>query len=228
MLGYYHLILGILGSAIVGCLIALLQESKPPKAVAVLTFLASALIFSGIFGFYLGLEEAERNHSILNSPMSESSSSPAPRMSPAPATPANTPTNIKASPRAVYNEDQAKSDVSDSIDSWKSLAEEHNFNSYMDSYADQVDYYLTENASRDFVRRDRLKAFQRYNSMRIDITNMRVSFDGREKATAIFDKDWEFSGPQKYWRGKVNQQLQLEKINGQWRITGEKDLKVYY
>jgi hypothetical protein len=49
-----------------------------------------------------------------------------------------------------------------------------------------------------------------------------------ERATAVFDKEWNFSGAEKTSAGKVKQQLQLKKVNGQWLISGERDLKVYY
>ena len=58
---------------------------------------------------------------------------------------------------------------------------------------------------------------------------MRVSPDASgESATAVFDKEWVFEGAGKYNAGKVQTQLQLRKFGGDWRITGERDLKVYY
>ncbi len=58
---------------------------------------------------------------------------------------------------------------------------------------------------------------------------MKVTPDASgEKATAVFDKEWNFEGAEKYSAGKVQQQLTLGKIGGRWLITGEKDLKTYY
>ena len=99
----------------------------------------------------------------------------------------------------------------------------------MNSYAERVDYYRKRGASIGFVRNDKQKAFSTYNNIEIDISNMSVSPDASgETATVVFDKQWRFEGVEKTSEGKVQQQLQLRKTGGAWKITGERDLKVYY
>ena len=79
-------------------------------------------------------------------------------------------------------------------------------------------------ASVGFVRNDKQKAFSTYNDIEIDISNMRVSPDASgEKATVVFDKQWRFEGDEKISEGKVQQQLQLRKIGGAWKITAKID-----
>ena len=132
-------------------------------------------------------------------------------------------------PTSDFNPEQAKKDVSSKIYSWKSAAESRNLNAYMGNYADTVDYYNKRGASSGFVRNDKQRAFNAFDNMKINLSNMRVSPDSSgESATAVFDKEWVFEGAGKYNAGKVQTQLQLRKIGGQWLITGEKDLKVYY
>jgi hypothetical protein len=63
----------------------------------------------------------------------------------------------------------------------------------------------------------------------MNISNLTVTPDASgERATAVFDKEWLFDGDQKSSSGKVRSELQMRKIKGEWRITSERDLKVYY
>lgn len=128
-----------------------------------------------------------------------------------------------------YDPEEIKDEVSGKIDSWKSLTESRNLNALMSNYADTVDYYNKPGASASFVRNDKQRAFDGYDYIKMDLSNMRVSPDtSGENATAVFDKEWVFEGDGKYSAGKVQTQLRLRKIAGEWRITGERDLKVYY
>jgi hypothetical protein len=99
----------------------------------------------------------------------------------------------------------------------------------MTHYADRLDYYNKRGASVGTVRADKQKAFSTYDTIKINLSNMRVTPDATgENATAVFDKDWYFENAAKVSEGKVQSQLKLKKIGGAWKITGEKDLKVYY
>jgi hypothetical protein len=98
----------------------------------------------------------------------------------------------------------------------------------MSHYAATVDYYNKRGASVGSVRADKQRAFTTYDSIRITLSNMTVTPDASgDGATAVFDKEWVFEGV-KYSAGKVQTQLKLKKVNGQWLISGERDLKVYY
>lgn len=143
-----------------------------------------------------------------------------------------TPTEEKTpspTPKPDINPEQIKKEVSDTVYSWKSLAESRNLPAYMSKYADTIDYYNKKGASISTVRADKQKAFTIYDIIEIDLSNFRVTTDDSgEKATAVFDKEWYFEGNNKSSEGKVQTQLQLRKIGGTWKITGERDLKVYY
>ena len=144
-------------------------------------------------------------------------------------TPTPSPTPI---PKPTINPEQAKNitgDVKDVIDDWKDASENLDITTHLSHYADTVDYYNAGKVNIAKVRADREKAFSQYDSISLDIDNLRVIPDpSGDKATAIFDKSWKFEGTDKYSAGKVQQQLTLSKINGKWLISGEKDLKVYY
>ena len=151
------------------------------------------------------------------------------------ATPSRTPgttlssnTDIPPSLPSPADDSVARSQVSDRIYNWKSMLESRNFNAYMGNYADTVDYYRKRNLGIGAVRADKARAFSLYSSMRQNISNMSVSVDPTgETATAVFDKEWTFTGRDTS-SGKVRSQLGFRKTNGQWLITAERDLKVYY
>jgi hypothetical protein len=123
-----------------------------------------------------------------------------------------------------------KTEVADKVMSWKSSLESGDINNFISNYADRLDYYFTSrNVSLGAVRSDKQRAFSRFYDFRVKISNLRVTPDeSGERATAVFDKEWEFEGADNRNAGKVQSQLQLTKIGGRWMITGERDLKVYY
>ena len=137
-----------------------------------------------------------------------------------------------ASPKPTLKPDETKNitaDVEKVIDDWKDASENLDINRHLGNYADTVDYYKAGKVSRARVRADKQTAFDQYDSINFNISNVKITPDASgEKATAIFDKEWTFEGEEKYSSGKVQQLLTLNKINGRWLITGEKDLKVYY
>lgn len=135
---------------------------------------------------------------------------------------------IPPTPSPQVDKQQASREVSQQINSWKSLAESGDLNSYIRKYAGTVDYYRKRGASVDFIRSDKQRAFNMFSSMSVTISNMNVSVDDSgEGATAVFDKEWVFDGARRS-TGKVRQQMQFRKFNGQWLITAERDVKVYY
>ncbi len=224
-------------------------ESEPKKSNTVMAVLLTALGMFLLFGvagigawlyFKDGKTEVVQNKDFTspnsNGQMFDSNKnskvSPSPSASPKNSslipTPLATMTPV-VMPTPDENPEQAKKDVSSKIYSWKSAAESRNLNAYMSNYADTIDYYNKRSASAGFVRNDKQRAFTAYDNIKINLSNMRVSpDDSGENATAIFDKEWVFESAGKYNAGKVQTQLRLKKFGDEWRITGERDLKVYY
>jgi len=136
------------------------------------------------------------------------------------------------SPKPTLDPEEAKvvaDDVEDAVDTWKSSSENLDLDGNLDQYADSVDYYTAGRINLARVRADKQRAFDQYDSINFNISNMKVTPDASgEKAIAVFDKEWRFEGENKYSSGKVQQQLTLGKIDGRWLITGERDLKTYY
>lgn len=135
-------------------------------------------------------------------------------------------------PTPAFDAERIQSEVSDSVTNWTSAHESGDISGLMGNYGDRLDYYYnSRNVGVGAVRGDKRRAFELYDDIRMKISNLRVTPDeGGERATAVFDKEWEFegSGGDRRSAGKVQSQLQLTKIGNRWRITGERDLRTYY
>ena len=139
---------------------------------------------------------------------------------------ANTSNSAKPTPVSA-DDPQIQNEVSQCVQDWKSKLESRDFNGYMSHYAPTVDYYTKRGVSSSTIRADKARAFSLYNSMRVNVSNLSVTNASGDIATATFDKEWVFDGS-KSSAGKTQSQLELKKVNGQWLITAERDLKLYY
>lgn len=211
------------------------QTRKSNTGLAVLLTALGMLIIFGIVGagawIYLSGRNGEtpQNNSLTSVGTSNNAapeSKPNTRSSPSP-TPSGW-SNTSPSPAEPVNAEEVKKEVAKTIYTWKSTAESHDLDSYMGNYADTVDYYLKKGASRAFVRSDKQRAFDVFDSISIEITNVTVTpGPAGQEASAVYDKEWEFEG-RKRSVGKVRQEMRFKKVNGEWLITAERDLKVYY
>jgi hypothetical protein len=87
---------------------------------------------------------------------------------------------------------------------------------------------LKRGVNRAFVQADRAQALSKYSDLSFKFSNMDIKVEpGGRRAVATFDKEWDFKG-EATSSGSVREMVWLEKIGGRWRITGERDLKVYY
>jgi ketosteroid isomerase-like protein len=215
------------------------EARKSNMALTVLATVLGMLVLFGIAGAWFLLKSRKNevavvnvNTALVNRQMNsnaaniQTSNANADKLTPSPtatATPIPKPTLDPEEAKAITN------DVKDTVDEWKNASENLDLDGNMNRYADSVDYYSAGRVTRARVRADKQRAFARYDSIKFTISNMKVTPDAAgEKATAVFDKEWNFEGEDQYSSGKVQQQLTLGKIGGRWLITGEKDLKTYY
>jgi eukaryotic-like serine/threonine-protein kinase len=119
----------------------------------------------------------------------------------------------------------AQKEVMAALNGWTEAIRAHDLDAYMSHYADTLTaYYRRSNVSSNDVRADKAKAFDRFYSMDVQLSNVQIEPDETgARATATFDKKWNFNG-EKPFSGTVRQTLWLEKIGGRFRITAEKDL----
>lgn len=119
--------------------------------------------------------------------------------------------------------------VTSTLNGWVASIRARDINAQMSYYADTLDtYYNSKNVSVSRVRADRERAYAIFYTLDVQLSNIKITPGPTgEQATATFDKTWTFTG-EKYSSGSVQQRMWLAKIGGRWRITGEKELQVYY
>jgi hypothetical protein len=215
------------------------QNTRPPKTqntalVVGLTVVATLILLAlGGVGVWLFLRDdkpagpvepqANQNQNSVpnanvnpkSSPLTKASASPAATASPTPQ-----PVDVAA----------VREQVTSVLNGWTSASRARDLDKHMSFYADTLDtYYSAANVSSSRVRSDRSRAYTQYNTLDVELSDIKIVPDSSgERATATFDKTWTFEGDEKYSSGSVHQKVWLTKIGGRWRITGEKDLKVYY
>lgn len=213
---------------------------KSNTALAVgLTAFVMLLLFGGGLGAWLLLRnrgdvpvnsKVDNPANVSNAAKISPSPTASPKASPTPTGSANANQTTTPPPPPAVNPEQVKSEVSDRVFAWKSALESGSLDSFMSNYADRLDYYYnSRNVAGSAVRGDKQRAFALYDDFKVKISNLRVTPEaGGERATAVFDKEWEFEGADHYSAGKVQSQLQLTKSGGKWYVSGERDLKLYY
>lgn len=200
------------------------------------TALATVLIFGAAAvgaWLYFSKDETARNANVKSSFPENANKTSNFNSTASPSSGASeTPSEEKAAtpaPTPQVDPEKIKAEVSGVVNDWKSLAESRNLSAYMNKYAGTVDYYNKKGATAAAVRADKQRAFSIYDTIEINLSNMRVNPDASgDGATAVFDKEWYFESDTKTSEGKVRTELRLKKIGGEWKITGERDLKVYY
>ena len=140
--------------------------------------------------------------------------------------------SVSPSPKATLRAEQIseiEDRVSEVIEDWREALDEIDLDKHLKNYAETVDFYNAGRVPLSRVRAEKQPAFDTYDSIDVGISNPKIKVDeSGERATVVFDKEWVFTGEERYSSGKVQQQLQFARVSGKWRITGEKDLKVYY
>jgi hypothetical protein len=122
-----------------------------------------------------------------------------------------------------------KKEVTDFLISWARTNSEKNADAHIAHYANTLEIYYGESGrDRGHVLADRLRAYQRYNTIQMDVDNIKVTPESTESATIIFDKSWTMRNDKKTSTGSVQQEIHVSRVGGKWLIDSEKDLKVYF
>ncbi len=117
--------------------------------------------------------------------------------------------------------------VLDTLNGWVEAMRRHDLDAYMSYYAGTLDtYYKRSNVSRDAVRADKARAFSRFATLDLQVSNVNVRADetgGRVVVT--YDKAYDFTEADGHrFSGTARSGLWLEKSGDRWLITSEKDL----
>lgn len=233
-------------------------ETQPPGAasepgrkntasVVVLTVAATILVLGlGGLGTWLLLRDKDggetgRSGNISNSgtpagnttPGGNISNNQLPGTSPTPqqtATPFTTPSATpQPTPTPGADTATARQEVMSALTRWTETMRSADVDAHMTNYASMLHtYYRQTNYSASGVRANVARAFSKYDTFDVKLTNMTIEVDpSGQRAIATFDKTFTFSGETTYSGSGLNR-FWLEKIGGRWLITGEKDLKTYY
>ncbi|HEX8891335.1 MAG TPA: hypothetical protein VF779_19460 [Pyrinomonadaceae bacterium] len=132
------------------------------------------------------------------------------------------------SPTPTTDTATARKEIMQALNGW-AVTMNGSLDTHMGYYASTLHtYYLQTNVSAARVRAYIAPAFDKYGTRDVKLTNMQIEVDpSGTSATATFDKTFTFTGNTVYSGSGLNR-FWLEKINGRWLITGEKDLKTYY
>jgi ketosteroid isomerase-like protein len=113
------------------------------------------------------------------------------------------------------------------VDRWAAAFRARDLNDHMSFYAPTVDrFFLKRNVSADQVRQTKEQALSAAGNIeQYKIENVQTKMESPTRATVTFDKTYSFTGSTS---GKVLGVLYLRKTNDEWRIVGERDLRVYW
>lgn len=211
-------------------------HDRPPRrsrtGLIVFVSALSTLLVIGLIGAGAwilsrgGRAETARENVNVNSGIPRKSD-PTPSATPtASPTPESSAPNSAAANRTPISAETSR-EVTREVAGWEEATESLDADNLTARYADKVDYYRTAGANRDFIRRDKERAFSSFDSVNFEISNMKIT-PGKtgDIAIAEFDKAWEFDGEQRSV-GKVRSRLTFKKQDGRWLITSEQDIKIY-
>lgn len=137
-------------------------------------------------------------------------------------TPSPTPASTPAA-----NASAEEREVRAALNGWLTSFRARDIDRYMAHYADVLDaYYLSRNTSIERVRADKLRAFGKYTTIEVSLSDIRIQVDSSgQRAVAVFNKSYRFTGEgvSPFTGGGLNK-FTWKKIGGQWLITGEEDL----
>jgi ketosteroid isomerase-like protein len=225
-------------------------DSAPPRrsmatVVGLTVFATIVLLALGGLGAWLllrdknGGDTAQRNDGSLNvntprSPYNENNSPPNGNARPPSNTnvvklPSPTPTATPASTpmTPATNLSTEETQVRAALSGWLSSFRARDIDEYMAHYADVLDaYYLSRNTGVQRVRADKERAFTKYSTIDVSLSNIRVQVEpSGQRAVATFTKTYRLSGPGvNTFEGSGLNRFTFTKIGGRWLITGEEDI----
>jgi hypothetical protein len=130
---------------------------------------------------------------------------------------------------SVEQEAQVTKEITDFLESWRATNERKDADAHLTHYASTLEIYYGESGKdKNHVLADRLRAYQRYDSISLQIDKLKITPESADSATAVFDKSWTMKNAQKTSTGSVQQEMHLSQTGGKWLIDSERDLKVYF
>jgi hypothetical protein len=116
-----------------------------------------------------------------------------------------------------------RAQIEELLKRWTSSLQARDLETQMSCYAPRLDtYFRSHNVSREEVRQDKQRFLQRYPEIRqLSLSNVQINTrSGNPEVTAL--KSWDFGG-RKDWVGQVITHLTLEREDGRWVISSERE-----
>jgi hypothetical protein len=89
-------------------------------------------------------------------------------------------------------------------------------------------FYNRRNVTRMGVREDRSRALSTYPEIRkYTISDVQLESLTATRAVVTFDKEWDTAGRGRS-AGAEKGRLTLERLNGDWKIVAEQEVRVYW
>lgn len=152
-------------------------------------------------------------------PNANATVSPSPKVT---AKPVATPTPSPPPPNPATEEGAVRT----ALNSWLASFRARDINAYMARYASVLEaYYLGRNVGVARVRGDKERAFAKYTTIEVWLSNVQVQVDtSGQRAVVTFNKSWRFTAPGiNPYTGSGGNRFTFKKIGGQWLIVGEQD-----
>ena len=132
-------------------------------------------------------------------------------------------------PISPQQDAQVKKELTDFMLNWAKTNSDKNSDAHLAHYANTLEVYYGESGKdKNHVLADRLRAYQRYDTIQMQVDNLKITPESAGSASIIFDKSWTMRNDKKTSTGSVQQEVHVTKTNGKWLIDAEKDLKVYF
>lgn len=156
-------------------------------------------------------------------PLANANARPSPSASPgSSSTNAST---LASTPATNASPEEAQ--VRAALNGWLSSFRARDIDRYMAYYANVLEaYYLSRNTSIERVRADKERAFAKYSTIEVWLTDVRIQVDpSGGRAVATFNKSYRLTGPglNPYTGSGLNRFTWVQR-GGAWLITGEEDL----
>jgi ketosteroid isomerase-like protein len=123
---------------------------------------------------------------------------------------------------------QAPASLSGALDEWVAATNARDIDKQISFYAPTVKaFYRASNVSREFVRAEKARVFQRADVIDVRASDPEIMFDGEERtATMRFRKQYLIKGGGQDRSGEVVQEMRWQLLDGGWKITSERDVRV--
>lgn len=132
-------------------------------------------------------------------------------------------------PLTPEQEAQLKKELTAFIQSWAKTNQDKDGDAHIAHYANTLEVYYGESGKdKNHVLADRLRAWQKYDLVQIQVDNLSIKPESTESATLVFDKSWTMKNAKRTSMGSVQQEVHVSRTNGKWLIDVEKDLNIYF